>query len=198
MKNRYVIAIAALLAFLFSLLLGRWFPWWGYILILFVGTIVFSIVIDWAYKRDRIKTIVSVALAMVALVVIQSFSIYKSVTPPLSLSVSTKGIESVGPYSYLQDPSDVDSGKDFTPTQKQVILQENRKRNNGQVCSDLTGRVLVPPRQYAKGQTPPRDEWQIDHICPKVAGGTNSYDNAQVLSRSENLIKLDDATLCPR
>lgn len=40
-----------------------------------------------------------------------------------------------------------------------------------------------------KGVTPPQNEWQIDHIIPKDAGGTNSYGNAQVLSRIENRMK---------
>lgn len=42
-----------------------------------------------------------------------------------------------------------------------------------------------------KGVTPSPDEWQIDHIIPKKAGGTNSYSNAQVLSRFENRLKWD-------
>jgi 5-methylcytosine-specific restriction endonuclease McrA len=42
-----------------------------------------------------------------------------------------------------------------------------------------------------KGVTPPANEWQIDHIDPKNNGGSNSYDNAQVLSRQENRLKSD-------
>lgn len=42
-----------------------------------------------------------------------------------------------------------------------------------------------------KGVTPPANEWRIDHIIPKSAGGTNSFSNAQVLSRAENRIKWD-------
>ena len=43
-----------------------------------------------------------------------------------------------------------------------------------------------------KGVTPPANEWQIDHVIPKSAGGTNSFSNAQVLSREENRIKWDN------
>ena len=38
---------------------------------------------------------------------------------------------------------------------------------------------------------PDPNEWQIDHITPKSKGGSNSYSNAQVLSRYENRMKSD-------
>ena len=40
-------------------------------------------------------------------------------------------------------------------------------------------------------RTPRQDEWRIDHIIPKSKGRTNSYSNAQVLSRQENRLKWD-------
>ena len=69
---------------------------------------------------------------------------------------------------------------------KKNIIQENRNKNNGVVKSDISGEELVAPRKSQRGVVPPDNEWQIDHIYPRDKGGTNSYANAQVLSRKEN------------
>ena len=94
-------------------------------------------------------------------------------------------------YSHLKDPPGVASGKNFTQQQKSQIIKENMSRNKGVVRSDLSGQKLVRPEKSKKGITPPRNEWQIDHIVSKNKGGTNSYKNAQVLSRKENRMKSD-------
>ena len=118
-----------------------------------------------------------------------SYCDYKGYTPVTNIGSAPK--TNPAPYSNLQDPSNVAPGKDFTASQKAQIIQQNKINNNGVVKSDLSGQTLVSPQKSMKGVTPPASEWQIDHIIPKSAGGTNSFSNAQVLSREENRIKWD-------
>lgn len=59
-------------------------------------------------------------------------------------------------------------------------------RNGGVVRSDLPVEILYKPQKAGK-----HNEWQLDHIIPKTKGGSNSYANAQVLSRYENRMKSD-------
>ena len=100
------------------------------------------------------------------------------------------------PYSYLEDEPNVGPGKNFSAKQKEKMLLENMKRNNGVVMSDnpndpYYGQELVKPLKSMKGVSPLPNEWQFDHITPKSQGGTNSYSNCQIVSRQYNRDKWD-------
>ncbi|WP_444458794.1 HNH endonuclease domain-containing protein [Ruminococcus bicirculans (ex Wegman et al. 2014)] len=53
----------------------------------------------------------------------------------------------------------------------------------------MSGKELVPTTQSKLNVTPDPLEVQIDHIKPRSIGESNSYSNAQVLSREENFFK---------
>ncbi|WP_312335289.1 HNH endonuclease [Anaerospora hongkongensis] len=95
------------------------------------------------------------------------------------------------PYSHIPDSPSVGPGKKFTKTQKDKLIEENMKKNDGIVRSDKSGIELTRPQKSQKGVKPDPNEWQIDHIDSKSKGGSNSYNNAQVLSRKENREKWD-------
>lgn len=129
-----------------------------------------------------------------AIVKICELSISEPRNKPASddnLKISNNKDTKNGPYSNIEDSTKIETRKDFTAAQKQKIISENMKRNDGVVKSDLSGEILVKPVKSQKGITPSENEWQIDHIDSKNNGGSNSYRNAQVLSRKENRIKWD-------
>lgn len=140
---------------------------------------------------DILNTIVSgisafafaYSLGMSAYGVYLSCCQYYGKTPVTDIGITHNNIS---PYSNLTDPDNVAPGKDFTATQKAQIIYQNKINDNGVVKSDLSGQILTQPQKSMKGVTPSSNEWQIDHIIPKSDGGTNSFSNAQVLSREEN------------
>ncbi len=93
----------------------------------------------------------------------------------------------VGNYNHLVDHPSVGPGKHYTQTQKGNILEANMERNGGVLRSDISGEELVRPQQHTRGVTPPNNEAHVDHVVERAQGGPNSYSNARVLSREENL-----------
>jgi len=93
------------------------------------------------------------------------------------------------PYAHLEDHPSVGPGKDFTQTQKAKILDANQQQNGGVLRDDRTGEQLVKPQKSQKGVTPPVNEAHVDHVYPKSKGGSNSFGNAEVRSRANNLAK---------
>lgn len=91
-----------------------------------------------------------------------------------------------GKYSHLKNHKSVGPGKNFTTAQKKKILAENKRRNGGVIRSDLSGKICSVSKKSRKGVTPCKNEAQIDHVKPRSKNGTNSYKNAQVLTREEN------------
>ena len=112
-------------------------------------------------------------------------------SPVAAVGSTSQSSVSGGKYGYLQDPPNVGMGKEFSPSQIEAIIKENMKMNGGVVRSDKSGITLVRPQKSQRGVTPSPNEWQIDHIIPRSKGGTNSFANAQVLSRQENRAKWD-------
>jgi hypothetical protein len=94
-----------------------------------------------------------------------------------------------GPYGHLEDSKSVGKGKNYTTTQKKKIYEENMKRNGGKLVDDDSGEELVLGKRHKSGETPPRNEAQVDHYYPKSEGGTNSYKNARVKASWANRLK---------
>ncbi len=106
-------------------------------------------------------------------------------------AIEPKQLHEKPDYSSIEDPVNAGEGKDFTPRQKKEALEINKKFNNGEVKSDISGEKLVRPQKSQKTITPNESEWQFDHIKPKSNGGTNKSSNLQIISRKENRIKWD-------
>lgn len=81
---------------------------------------------------------------------------------------------------------------------KKPILNENKRLNDGQLRGDQTGELLVQPRQRKRGVPAPPNEAQVDHVYPKSKGGPNTFSNAEVRSRRNNLRKGNKLERCNR
>lgn len=119
---------------------------------------------------------------------LSAFARFKSNRVPPSITPSQKPSK----YCGLKDCSSVGSGKAFTAKQKFNVIRENMRQNKGRVRDDTSGRYLAKPQRLKKGVKPSPNEYQVDHVVPRkpanpqVAPGSNSYGNAQVISRDAN------------
>ena len=77
----------------------------------------------------------------------------------------------------------------FKPEHTPVLLQENRMKNNGRVLCENCGTAVIPPQKSMRGVTPPKNEWQRDHIIPKAQRGDGDPRNGQILCRGCNRAK---------
>jgi hypothetical protein len=97
-------------------------------------------------------------------------------------------------YGDVRNPR---AGARFTDRQRQDVLQMNRFMNNGELRSEPDRRERAEPRRLVRSQQSRRgvrhedNEAVIDHYVPRARQGTNSYRNARVLGRDENLRRSD-------
>ena len=87
------------------------------------------------------------------------------------------------PYSHLdltdEFPESRGMGKDYTTTQRGLILEANRARNGGVLRDDRTGEILRAEKGFDNSA-------EVHHTKPKSKGGSNRFRNAEVLSRKLN------------
>ena len=113
----------------------------------------------------------------------------KEIKPQPASARLLYGSHDRGPYGHLKDHPSVANGKEFTDYQKKKIRDTNRLRNGGVLRDDHTGEIIPEPKQYTKGYRPSKNEAQVDHVIPKSLGGSNSFNNAELRSRAENIAK---------
>ncbi|MER9545076.1 hypothetical protein NKI72_23910, partial [Mesorhizobium sp. M0437] len=121
--------------------------------------------------------------------------------PPVSVNaeeipISTgKAREIRRPYTHLEDPPNVASGKDPTKKQRIAIFEENKRVNDGILRSDESGIEIIPAKKSKRCVTPPKNEAHIDHIDPvnpagkTKSSGSNSYKNLRLTAGFENIEK---------
>ena len=125
---------------------------------------------------------------------------WRTRAPDLAVDVAAAGRTAAGrtvqaSYGHLADGPSVGPGKAYTAAQKAAIRNADRTANGGVMRSDLDGQALVAPQRSVRGLTQPHNEAHVDHVVPRrpadpgTPPGTNSFGNAQLLSREQNITK---------
>ncbi|MCJ8288369.1 MAG: hypothetical protein HRT58_21905 [Crocinitomicaceae bacterium] len=92
-------------------------------------------------------------------------------------------------YSDIIDHRSVGPGKSYTAAQKAKILAKNRLENGGILRSDADGTILDQPVQSKSGVKANMNQAEVDHKIARSNDGPNSSQNAQVLSKDQNIKK---------
>ena len=66
-----------------------------------------------------------------------------------------------------------------------LVIDENEEFHGTHTCEKCKC-ALIRPKRSASGVTPPRNEWQTEHIDPESLGGPATELNGQLLCRACN------------
>jgi hypothetical protein len=80
------------------------------------------------------------------------------------------------------------AGMRMGPADKAEVISDNVSQYGRPTCENC-GIDVIPPKKNMDGVTPPRNEWQTDHIIPRVNGGNGDATNGQLLCRTCNRAK---------
>jgi len=74
----------------------------------------------------------------------------------------------------------------FLSQDKPPVLQQNREKNDGRLMCDLCGTALREPQKSMRAVTPPRNDYQRDHVIARSKGGNGTVKNTELLCRDCN------------
>lgn len=91
-------------------------------------------------------------------------------------------------YAYVPNPLcwiDPFGLAKFSRKTKNKLIEENKRRYGSATCERCKTQMTEPTKSQ-RGVTPPKTDWQSDHIEPDSLGGENTEDNGQQLCRKCN------------
>ena len=78
------------------------------------------------------------------------------------------------------------SGKDFTKAGKEAVKDVNKEKNGGKTKCETCGIETVPATKDTRGNVPPQNRTEIDHIDKKRDNGSGTPNNGRVRCRGCN------------